>query len=86
MKLWLFSLVTAIILFMAFPSLTKAQADEPDTLWCKFTYPNEIRVVKFSHDGKYLASGGTDGVANIWDAETGNLVKSYPTILRTHFK
>jgi WD40 repeat protein len=63
---------------MAFPSLTKAQADEPDTLWCKFTYPNEIRVVKFSHDGKYLASGGTDGVANIWDAETGNLVKSYP--------
>ncbi|MFQ3550337.1 MAG: T9SS type A sorting domain-containing protein, partial [Armatimonadota bacterium] len=42
-----------------------------------FTYPYAINAVKFTPDGRYLASGGDDGVPRLWDAETGELVREF---------
>jgi WD40 repeat protein len=52
-------------------------SEESDTLWCKYTYPTVIYAVKFSPDGTKLASGGSDGVVNIWNALTGEFIKKY---------
>ncbi len=30
-------------------------------------HDGEIRSLAFSHDGKYLASGGADGTVKVWD-------------------
>ncbi|MDB4413221.1 serine/threonine protein kinase [Pirellulaceae bacterium] len=39
----------------------------------------DAHSVSFSHDGKMIASGGKDGSIHIWDANTGKLLKTWPT-------
>ncbi|GAB1369944.1 hypothetical protein MASR1M45_00020 [Candidatus Kapaibacterium sp.] len=76
MKRCLFFTVAALVLL--FVQSAFAQTEElPDTVWTKFTYPNAVNAVKFTHDGKYLASGGDDGIPKLWDAETGELVREF---------
>ena len=67
-------LLTTILLFVLF---TASKADLPDTLWCKYTYPTQINCVKFTPDGIWLATGGSDGVVNSWDVATGAFIKEY---------
>ena len=65
--------------FVLLSAAAHSQTSElPDTVWTKFTYPNKINAVKFTPDGKYLASGGDDGIPRLWNAETGELVYEYP--------
>ncbi len=67
------------VLFMCSVTVLFGQTEElPDTVWTKFTYPNAVNAVKFTPDGKYLASGGDDGVPRLWNAETGELVHEFP--------
>ncbi len=35
-----------------------------------------VDAVQFSNNGKFFASGGFDGVINIWDLEKGNIIKT----------
>ena len=66
------------VLFMCSVTVLFGQTEElPDTVWTKFTYPNAVNAVKFTPDGKYLASGGDDGVPRLWNAETGELVREF---------
>jgi WD40 repeat protein len=58
-----------IIIAVLFIQSAFAQSEElSDTVWTKFTYPNAVNAVKFTPDGKYLASGGDDGIPRLWDA------------------
>jgi len=58
--------------------MARSQNNElPDTVWTKFTYPYAINAVKFTPDGRYLASAGDDGVPKLWDADTGELVREF---------
>ncbi|GAB1370158.1 hypothetical protein MASR1M45_02160 [Candidatus Kapaibacterium sp.] len=76
MKRKMFLIVAAFVLL--FVQSAFAQTEElPDTVWTKFTYPNAINAVKFTPDGKYLASGGDDGIPKLWDVETGELVREF---------
>lgn len=36
-------------------------------------HTDSIASLAFSHDGQLLASGGLDGIVNIWDSSTGTL-------------
>jgi WD40 repeat protein len=36
-----------------------------------------ITALAWSRDGKYLATGGSDAVIKIWEAETGRLLSNY---------
>ena len=65
------------------------EADEPDfrgwewyylwssarddwlTLW---GHTGDVRLVRWSPDGRYLSSGSLDGTARVWDADTGDEV------------
>jgi len=79
MKRFLFLTLAALVLL--FVQSAFAQTEElPDTVWTKFTYPNAVNAVKFTPDGKYLASGGDDGIPKLWDAETGKLVYEFPIL------
>ncbi|GAB1371151.1 hypothetical protein MASR1M45_12130 [Candidatus Kapaibacterium sp.] len=72
----MFLIVAALVLL--FVQSAFAQTEElPDTVWTKFTYPNAVNAVKFTPDGKYLASGGDDGIPKLWDAVTGELVREF---------
>ena len=37
--------------------------------------PAKVRSLAVSPDGKLLASGDTDGIISLWQAETGELVR-----------
>jgi WD40 repeat protein len=75
MKRFLFLMpLLLLVIQMAFSQTTE---EKSDTVWTKFTYPNSINAVKFTPDGKYLASGGSDGIPRLWDATTGELVKEF---------
>jgi len=77
MKRFLFLTLAALVLL--FVQSAFAQTEElPDTVWTKFTYPAEVRAVKFTPDGRYLATGGSDAIPKLWDVETGELVKEFP--------
>jgi len=76
MKRKMFLIVAAFVLLF-FQSAFAQTEELPDTVWTKFTYPNALNAVKFTHDGKYLASGGDDGIPKLWDAETGELVREF---------
>ena len=41
------------------------------------SYAVEVKSIAFSPDGKYLASGGTDGKIILWDAQSRQLVKVF---------
>ena len=74
----LFTLAALVVVLMSNVFVGRAQTNEfPDTVWTKFTYPNAINAVKFTPDGRYLASGGDDGVPRLWDAETGALIREF---------
>jgi WD40 repeat protein len=75
MKRFLFLLPLLLLVIQTAQSQTSG--DVSDTVWTKFTYPNSINAVKFTPDGKFLASGGDDGTPRLWDAETGDLVREY---------
>ncbi|MCX6153852.1 MAG: T9SS type A sorting domain-containing protein [Candidatus Kapabacteria bacterium] len=66
-----------LIAALLFVLISASKADLPDTVWCKYTYPTQINAVKFTPDGKWLASAGTDGVVRLWETQTGNLVREY---------
>ncbi|MCX6152519.1 MAG: T9SS type A sorting domain-containing protein [Candidatus Kapabacteria bacterium] len=66
-----------LIAALLFVLISASKADLPDTVWCKYTYPTQINAVKFTPDGRYLASAGTDGVVRLWETQTGNLVREY---------
>ena len=69
----------AAALVLLFVQSAFAQTEElSDTVWTKFTYPVEVRAVKFTPDGRYLATGGSDAIPKLWDVETGELVKAFP--------
>ncbi len=73
--------LTAAALVLLFVQSAFAQTEElPDTVWTKFTYPNAVNAVKFTPDGRYLASGGDDGIPKLWDVETGELVYEFPIL------
>jgi len=67
-------LLTTILLFVLF---TASKADLPDTLWCKYTYPTQINAVKFTPDGLWLATGGSNGWDIFWNVQTGDSIKNY---------
>ncbi|MCX6152938.1 MAG: T9SS type A sorting domain-containing protein [Candidatus Kapabacteria bacterium] len=67
-----------LVLALLFVLISASKADLPDTVWCKYTYPTQINAVKFTPDGKYLLTGGSDGIPRLWDVATGALVKQYP--------
>ena len=69
--------VLLMVLFLAVKT-TFSQNTASDTVWTKYTYPYEVKAVKFTPDGKYVATGGTDAIPKIWDAENGKLVKEFP--------
>ncbi|HGJ66993.1 TPA: T9SS type A sorting domain-containing protein [bacterium] len=74
----LFTLAALLVVLMSNVFMARSQTNElPDTVWTKFTYPYAINAVKFTPDGRYLASGGDDGVPRLWDAETGELVREF---------
>jgi WD40 repeat protein len=39
-----------------------------------------VICLNFSNDGKYLATGGIDGKAIVWNVETGGIVKEFPLL------
>ena len=68
----------AAALVLLFVQSAFAQTEElSDTVWTKFTYPASINAVKFTPDGRFLASGGDDGIPKLWDAETGKLEREF---------
>jgi WD40 repeat protein len=69
-------LILSIALLFAVVAIGVSSADS-DTLWCHYTYPNSIYAVKFTPNGQYIATGGSNGVVTIWNALTGDSVKSY---------
>jgi WD40 repeat protein len=51
--------------------------DEPYTFLCTLSgYNNAIKALAFSSTGKFLATGGEDGIILIWDPKAGQLLKS----------
>lgn len=36
-------------------------------------HTDSVAALAFSHDGQLLASGGLEGVVNVWDSSTGAL-------------
>ena len=50
----------------------------PDTVWCQKV--GQVNVVKFTPDGKYVIAGVIDGIARMYDAKSGALVKSFQLV------
>src|SRR5262249_39284537 len=49
---------------------------EPRTL--NGMHRGAINAVAFSTDGKWCATGGSDGAIYLWDSETGEMIQSIP--------
>ena len=70
-------LLEAALVLLFVQSAFAQTEDLSDTVWTKFTYPAAINAVKFTPDGKYLISGGSDSIPRLWDAETGGLIREF---------
>ena len=70
-------LITAALLLLFVQSAFAQTEELPDTVWTKFTYPAAVNAVKFTPDGRYLASGGSDAIPKLWDVETGELIREF---------
>jgi WD40 repeat protein len=42
-------------------------------LFCVAGHSDSVASLAFSTDGQLLASGGLDGIVNVWDSSTGSL-------------
>ena len=68
-------------LFLLIAILSKAGAQTPDTVWCQKV--GQVNVVKFTPDGNYVIAGVNDGIARMYDAKNGTLIKSFPLVKGT---
>lgn len=51
---------------------------QPSDAYKQRTYPTAINGLAFNPDGTQIVSGGNDGVARLWDANTGGLITALP--------
>ena len=66
-----------------------AHADAEGSVWVTALLSHQLRwrvplahqgavtALAFSHDGRYLASGGQDGQVQVWETETGVLRQTF---------
>src|SRR5262249_30058196 len=43
----------------------------------RFQHPDSVYDVAFSHDGRYIATAGWDGLARLWDVNTGQEIRQF---------
>src|SRR5579875_1895569 len=61
-------------------AVTVSRLPEKSVLWTsrpRQSHQGNITVLAWSHDGKYLATGGSDAVVKVWEAESGRLLSTY---------
>jgi hypothetical protein len=59
----------------ASPAETTPQIDKPEPV-IQTEHTKPIRVVTVSPNGRWLASGSEDNTVKLWDATTGNLLRT----------
>ena len=47
-------------------------------------HKDQVNIVRWSHDNRFLASASSDGTVRVWDAKTGEQVDIYTVGVKTH--
>jgi len=68
--------ILTIFSFISISWLTYAQSSQHVDLTIQSGHFANIRSLNFSSDGKWIASGGDDGMLKIWDISSGRLLAS----------